>query len=300
MARGESLAEIARRLARPTSTVAREVARNGGRHATRAQGETRMRAARPRVRKVVASVALAAVVAEGLARRWSPGEVAARLAVDHPDDEAMRVSHETIYASLHVQGRGGLKEELIAALRSGRLRRRPRQRGGSARRASVLGDIEPVSVRPPEADDRAVPGHWEGDLIMGAFSRFRDRDRRRARSRLLVLGELPDGHDAQGVYECLLDLVGDLPDVAPRSLTWDQGREMANWVQLEVDAGIEVYFCDPHSPVHVLVLRALPWRLRQYLPKGTDLNNVTRRQLHAVAIENERAAPQGRQLEDPR
>jgi len=144
-------------------------------------------------------VARAAVVAEGLAKRWSPGEIAARLAVDHPDDEAMRVSHETIYASLYVQGRGGLKKELIDALRSGRLRRRPRRRGESARRASVLGDIEPISARPPEADDRAVPGHWEGDLIMGAFSRSAIVTVVERRSRLLLLGELPDGHDAQGV-----------------------------------------------------------------------------------------------------
>jgi len=288
VARGESFAEVARRLARPTSTVAREVARNGGRHAyraTRAQGETKMRAARPKVRKLMANVALAAVVAEGLARRWSPGEIAARLAVDHPDDEAMRVSHETIYASLYLQGRGGLKKELIAALRSGRLRRRLRRRGERARRANVLGDIEPISARPPEADDRAVPGHWEGDLIMGAFNRSAIVTVVERRSRFLLLGELPDGHDAQGVYECLLDLVGDLPDVARRSLTWDQGREMANWVQLEVDAGIEVYFCDPHSPWQRPSNEHMNGLLRQYFHKGTDLNNVTRKQLHAVAIE---------------
>ncbi len=230
-----------------------------------------MRAARPRVRKLVASLALAVVVAEGLARRWSPGEIAARPVVDHPDDEAMRVSHETIYASLYLQGRGGPKRELIAALRSGRLRRRPRRRDESARRASVLGDIEPISARTPEADDRAVPGHWEGDLIMGAFNRFAIVTVVERRSRLLVLGELPDGHDAQGVYECLLDVVGDLPDVARRSLTWDQGREMANWVQLEVDAGVEVYLCDPHSPWQRPSNEHMNGLLRQYLPKGTDL-----------------------------
>jgi len=196
----------------------------------------------------------------------------------------MRVSHETIYASLYLQGRGGLKKELIAVLRSGRLRRRPRQRGESARRANVLGDIEPISARPPEADDREVPGHWEGDLIMGEFSRSAIVTVVDRRSRFLLLGELPDGHDAQGVYECLVNLVGDLPDVARRSLTWDQGREMANWVQLEVDAAIEVYFCDPHSPWQRPSNEHMNGLLRQYFPKGTDLNNVTRR-LHAVAIE---------------
>ena len=168
VARQESFAEIARRMGRPTSTVAREVERSGGRAGYRGRLALRLateRARRPKPLKLMANAALAAVVGEGLAKRWSPGEVAARLVLDHPEDEAMRVSHETIYKSLYLQGRGGLKKELISALRSGRLRRRPRQRGEKARRANVLGDIEPISARPAEAADRAIPGHWEGDLV---------------------------------------------------------------------------------------------------------------------------------------
>jgi IS30 family transposase len=243
------------------------------------------RAARPKERKLVADPVLAAAVAEGLARRWSPGEVSARLVIDHPDDEAMRVSHETIYTSLYLQGRGGLKKELISALRSGRLRRRPRRRGENAKRANVLGDIEPISARPPEAADRAIPGHWEGDLIMGAFNRSAIVTVVERRSRLLLLGELPAGHGAQEVYECLRGLCADLPAVARRTLTWDQGREMADWAQLEVDADIEVYFCDPHSPWQRPSNEHMNGLLRQYFPKGTDLNNVTRKHLREVAIE---------------
>ena len=288
VARGEAFAVIGRRMGRPTSTVAREVGRNGGvdgYRASVAQRATNGRAARPKVRKLVADVVLAAEVAAGLVKRWSPAEIAARLVLDHPDDEAMRVSHETIYASLYLQGRGGLRKELIAALRSGRLRRRPRRRGENAKRANVLGDIEPISSRPPEAADRAIPGHWEGDLIMGAFNRSAIVTVVERRSRFLLLGELPDGHDAQAVYECLLDLCGDLPDIARRSLTWDQGREMAEWVTLEVNADIEVYFCDPHSPWQRPSNEHMNGLLRQYFPKGTDLNLVSRDHLRKVAIE---------------
>ncbi len=168
LAREEPFAQIARRMGRPTSTVAREVNRCGGR--TKYSGRAAQRLAeaaarRPKILKLVALPALAAVVAAGLAQRWSPGEIAARLVLDYPEDQEMRVSHETIYASLYLQGRGGLKKELISALRTGRLRRRPRLRGEKSKRPNVLGDIEPISARPPEAADRAIPGHWEGDLV---------------------------------------------------------------------------------------------------------------------------------------
>jgi len=288
LARAEPFAEIARRMGRPTSTVAREVGRCGGRGDYRGRVAQRLaceRARRPRTRRLVANEALAAVVAEGLGRRWLPAEVSARLVLSHPGDEAMRVSHETIYTSLYLQGRGGLRKELISALRSGRLRRRPRRRGEAARRASVLGDVEPISARPAEAADRAIPGHWEGDLIMGAFNRSAIVTVVERRSRMLLLGELPDGHGAQEVYECLRGLCADLPAVTRRSLTWDQGREMAEWVQLEVDADIEVYFCDPHSPWQRPSNEHMNGLLRQYLPKGTDLNLVSRKQLNDVAVE---------------
>ena len=222
LARGEPFAEIARRMGRPTSTVSREVGRCGGRPGYGGRAAQRLaagRACRPKVRKLVGAPALAAVVAEGLTKRWSLAEISARLIVDHSDDEAMSVSHETIYASLYLQGKGGLKKELIAALRSGRLRRRPRRRCEKARRTNVLGPITPISARPPEAADRAFPGHWEGDLIMGAFNRSALVTVVERRSRFLLLRDLPDGHDAQAVYKCLLELTADLPDGLRRTLT---------------------------------------------------------------------------------
>ena len=288
VAREESFAEVAGRLGRPTSTVSREVHRNGGRGAYRASVAQRAsdeRARRPKARKLVACPRLAAVVAAGLAQRWSPAEVAARLPLDHPDDPELRVSHETIYASLYLQGRGGLKRELLCALRSGRLRRRPRRRGENAKRGNVLGAVAPISARPPEAADRAIPGHWEGDLIMGAFNRSAIVTVVERFSRFLLLGDLPEGHDAQAVYECLLEVCGDLPEVVRRSLTWDQGREMANWPQLQLDADIEVFFCDPHSPRQRPSNEHMNGLLRQYFPKGTDLNKVPYDHLQAVAIE---------------
>ncbi len=288
IAREEPLAEVARRLGRPTSTVSREVGRNGGRagyRASRAQRAACLRARRPKERKLVTCPRLAEVVAAGLAQRWSPAEVAARLPVDHPDDPELRVSHETIYASLYLQGKGGLKRELISALRSGRLRRRPRRRGENARRANVLGAISPISDRPPEAADRAIPGHWEGDLIMGAFNRSAIVTVVERRSRFLLLGDLPEGHDAQSVYECLLELCGDLPDLVRRSLTWDQGREMAAWPLLQLDADIEVFFCDPHSPWQRPSNEHMNGLLRQYFPKGTDLNKISHDHLRHVAAE---------------
>jgi len=288
LARDEPFVTMARRLQRPTSTISREVNANGGRcgyRANAAQRASGVRARRPKVRKLVANVKLASVVADGLAKRWSPAEVAARLVLDHPDDSEMRVSPETIYTSLYLQGKGGLKRELLAALRSGRLRRRPRRRGEKARRGNVLGDITPISARPPEAADRAFPGHWEGDLIMGAFNRSALVTVVERRSRFLLLGDLPEGHDAQAVYACLIELTGDLPDAVRRSLTWDQGREMANWVQLQADADIDVFFCDPHSPWQRPSNEHMNGLLRQYFPKGTDLNNVSLEQARHVAAE---------------
>ncbi len=141
------------------------------------------------------------------------------------------MSHETVYTSLYLQAKGNLKKELISALRSRRLRRRLRKRGESAPR-SILGDIVPISDRPPRAADRAFPGHWEGDLIMGAFNRSAIVTVVERRNRFLLLGDLPEGHDAQSVYECLFELTADLPDLLRKSLTWDRGVEMAKWNDL--------------------------------------------------------------------
>jgi transposase, IS30 family len=288
LARNESFREIARRICRPPSTVSREVALGGGRgtyRAVLAAKACRRRGQRPKTRKLVACQRLADEVSGGLTKRWSPAEISARLHIDHPDDLEMRVSPETIYTSLYLQGKGGLKKELIAGLRRGRLHRRPRTRGEQAKRGNVLGDITPISARPPEAADRAIPGSWEGDLIMGAFNRSALVTVVERASRFLLLGDLPEGHGAQSVYECLIELTMELPDLMRRSLTWDQGREMANWKQLQIDADIDVYFCDPHSPWQRPSNEHMNGLLRQYFPKGTDLNRVSRAQLLHVAAE---------------
>ena len=288
LARKETFAHIARQLRRPTSTVSREVGRNGGcegYRATVAQRATNKRACRPKERKLVVWPKLAGEVEAGLAKRWSPAEVSARLAVDFPSDPEMRVSAESIYCSLYLQGKGGLKKELVRALRTGRLKRRPRKRGESAKRANVLGEITPISERPPEASDRAFPGHWEGDLLMGAFNRSALVTVVERRSRFLLLGDLPAGHDAQAVYECLIELTADLPDALRRSLTWDQGREMAEWEKLQADADIDVFFCDPHSPWQRPSNEHMNGLLRQYFPKGTDLNMLSLEHVRFVAAE---------------
>jgi IS30 family transposase len=288
LARGEPFAEIARRLDRPTSSVSREVARAGGRRdyrATTAQRAAAGRACRPKQRKLLRCAVLRAAVEAGLEQRWSPGQIASRLRREHPDDPEARVSHETIYTSLYCQGRGGLRRELISALRSGRARRRPRSRGEEAKRANVLGVIVAISERPAEAADRAVPGHWEGDLIMGAFNRSAIVTLVERSTRYTLLGDLPDGHGAEEVYACLMELMPTLGANLARSLAWDQGREMARHADFTIDSGIQVYFCDPHSPWQRPTNENTNGLLRQYFPKGTDLNRITKEHLDSVAAE---------------
>jgi transposase, IS30 family len=287
LARGERFAEIARRLGRPTSTVSREVARGGGRRcyrATVAQRSCIDRGRRPKERKLVRCPALAAAVSTGLEQRWSPGQIATRLRREFPDEPEMRVSHETIYSSLYCQGRGGLRRELISALRSGRVRRRVRRPAESARR-NQLAPMAMISERPAEAADRAIPGHWEGDLIMGAFNRSAILTLVERSTRYTLLGDLPQGHGAEDVYACLMELMPTLPANLARSLTWDQGREMALHQQFTIDSGIQVYFCDPHSPWQRPTNENTNGLLRQYFPKGTDLNLVSKNHLDTVAIE---------------
>lgn len=288
LARGEPFAEIARRLGRPTSTVSREVDRHGGRdryRATMAEREARWSRKRSKARKLLRCAALRQRVSEGLERRWSPRQIAVRLAREFPDDPEARVSHETIYASLYCQGRGGLRKELISALRSGRAQRRPRRRAEEARRRNVLGDVVPISERPAEVADRAVPGHWEGDLVMGAFNRSAVVTLVERTSRYTLLGALPDGHNANEVYACLMGLIPTLPAHLARSLTWDQGREMALHAKFTVASGVQVYFCDPHSPWQRPSNENTNGLVRQYFPKGTDLNHVTQQHLDTVAAE---------------
>ena len=284
VAAGESLRGIGRRLGRAPSTLSREVARNGGRHGYRAHRADKAawkRARRPQGCKLVSNHALRAVVEELLAERWSPQQISGWLVRTYPGDEEMRVSHETIYLTLFIQARGGLKRELTRHLRTRRANRWPR----GARPPSGKGQIvDPVMIsqRPAEVEDRAVPGHWEGDLIMGrrqtAIGTLVERW-----SRYVMLFPLPDGHTAEAVRVALEATVKRLPNHLWVSLTWDQGKEMAQHATFTVDTGVQVYFCDPRSPWQRGSNENTNGLLRQYFPKGTDLSVHTQEDLDEAA-----------------
>lgn len=332
-----SLQEIGRRLGRSASTISREVRRNattrsGGLdyRATVAQWHAERSARRPKAAKLASNPALRAYVEERLSgvvrtidgspvpgpavswkgrrhgprqdRRWawawSPEQIARRLAVDFPDDETMRISHEAIYQALFVQGRGALRRELTACLRTGRTLRKPRGRAGLRGKSFVSSAIM-ISERPAEAADRAVPGHWEGDLIMGLGSSAIGTLVERS-TRFTMLLHLPrmeghgagpsikngpalTGHGADAVRDAITRTITTLPDELRRSLTWDQGAEMAQHARLKVDAGVQVYFCDPQSPWQRGTNENTNGLLRQYFPKGTDLSAHDPDALAAVA-----------------
>jgi IS30 family transposase len=335
--RGCGVREIARRTARSASTISRELRRNaatrGGAleyRATTAQWHADRRARRPKVAKLAANDALRAYVQDRLAgtitkpdgeavpgpdvrwigrrhgpradRRWaaswSPEQIANRLRIDFPDDESMRVSHEAIYQALYVQGRGALRRELTACLRTGRALRVPRARTRGRGKKFVTPEIM-ISERPAEAADRAVPGHWEGDLIVGlngsAIGTLAERT-----TRFTMLLHLPPmeghgtrprakngpalaGHGAEAVRDAIASAITTLPSQLRRSLTWDQGAEMAGHAQLRIGTGIEIYFCDPHSPWQRGTNENTNGLLRQYFPKGTDLSRHSPGDLAAVA-----------------
>jgi IS30 family transposase len=284
VAAGESLRGIGRRLGRAASTLSREVTRNGGRGGYRAHRADRaawQRARRPQGCKLASNHTLRAVVEELLAERWSPQQIAGWLERTYPGDEEMRVSHETIYLTLFIQARGGLKRELTQHLRTRRANRRPK----GARPPSGKGRIvDPVMIseRPAAVEDRAVPGHWEGDLIMGtrktAIGTLVERW-----SRYVMLFPLPDGHTAQAVRTALADTVQRLPAHLWQSLTWDQGKEMAQHTQFTIDTGVQVYFCDPKSPWQRGSNENTNGLLRQYFPKGIDLSIHTQHDLDQAA-----------------
>lgn len=287
VAEGQSFASIARGLGRPTSTVSREVKRNGGRdkyRAWRAVAETAARCRRRRLRKLLVNRPLAEAVQERLEQRWSPEQISCRLRSEHPDDPRWWVSHETIYRSLYVQGGGGLRRELTKALRSGRARRiaRGELRRGTGR--SIVGMVN-ISERPAEADDRAVPGHWEGDLIIGARHKSQVGTLVERTSRFVMLIHLPGQKDAASLAAGITAKILELPEHLRRSLTWDQGCEMARHADITIDAGIDVFFCDPHSPWQRGTNENTNGLLRQYMPKSTDLSIVTAEQLDAIAAE---------------
>jgi IS30 family transposase len=333
-ARGLGVRELARELGRSPSTISRELRRNaatrGGRldyRASTAQWHADRRGRRPKPAKLASNAGLRGYVQDRLsgvverpdgcevagptvrwvgrrhgprkdrrwARAWSPEQISNRLRLDFPDDESMRISHEAIYQSLYVQGRGALRRELTACLRTGRALRVPRAR--SHRGKGFVSEEIMISERPAEAADRAVPGHWEGDLILGldrsAIGTLVERSSRF--TMLLHLPPLTDqgprvknglalaGHGAEAVRNAIAEQITTLPDQLRRSLTWDQGAEMAQHAQLRIETGLPVYFCDPHSPWQRGTNENTNGLLRQYFPKGTDLSRYSADDLAAVA-----------------
>jgi len=330
--------EIARRLGRSASTISRELRRNASTRtyrleyrATTAQWHAERRASRPKVSKLAANDRLREYVQERLAgaiaksdgeavagpdvrfigrrhgrrqdrrwaKAWSPEQIANRLRIDFPDDDSMRVCHEAIYQALYVQGRGALKRELVACLRTGRALRVPRARTQTRGKKFVTAEVM-ISERPAEAADRAVPGHWEGDLILGLESSAVGTlvERTTRFTMLLHLprigghGEQPrlkngpalTGHGAEAVRDAITASITTLPEQLRRSLTWDQGAEMAQHAQLRIDTGLQIYFCDPQSPWQRGSNENTNGLLRQYFPRGTDLARHSRDELEAVAL----------------
>jgi IS30 family transposase len=329
--------DIASRIRRSPSTVSRELRRNAATRsggfeyrATTAQWHADRKARRPKVAKLAASDELRQYVQDRLAgviaapdgrkvpgpnvhwngrrhgrrqdRRWaaswSPEQIANRLRVDFPDDESMRISHEAIYQALYVQGRGALRRELVACLRTGRALRVPRARTRGRGKKFISSEVM-ISARPAEAEDRAVPGHWEGDLIVGLGSSAIGTLVERT-TRFTILLHLPRmngyghqprvkngpalaGHGAEAVRDAIASSIISLPKQLRRSLTWDQGAEMAQHVKLRVETGLPIYFCDPHSPWQRGTNENTNGLLRQYFPKGTDLSRYSRGDLDAVA-----------------
>jgi transposase, IS30 family len=281
--RGESFAAIGRRLGRATSTVAREVHANGGRGRYRpiaAQERADAQARRPKLTKLASCPELCARVVADLEAWWSPEQIARRLREEFGNDTRMRISHETIYQSLFVQGRGELRRELARCLRSGRARRRPRSRIEGRGR---IPDMVMISERPAEVEDRAIPGHWEGDLILGKDNRSAIGTLVERSTRYVMLLHLPDGRSAEHVRDAMTRTIRRLPAELRRTLTWDQGKEMAGHAQLTIDTGVQVYFCDPHSPWQRGTNENTNGLLRQYFPKRTDLSVHDEAALQAAA-----------------
>ncbi len=284
VAAGESLRMIAARLGRAPSTVSREVVRNGGRHWYRAHRADRVawrRARRPKPSKLAEHRELRAVVEDKLADWWSPQQVARWLRRTYPENQEMYVSHETIYLSLFIQGRGALRRELAQYLRTGRAYRRPKTKRDPTGKGQIVDPVM-ISQRPAEVEDRAVPGHWEGDLLMGkrqtAIGTLVERH-----TRYVMLFALPDGKNAEAVRDALAETVQRLPVHLWRSLTWDQGKEMAQHAQFTIDTGVQVYFCDPKSPWQRGSNENTNGLLRQYFPKGTDMSKLTQADLDDAA-----------------
>ena len=286
---GMSVRGIARRLNRPASTVSRELARNanpatGMYEPYRAQQMSADRLRRPKPAKIHTVPGLLAYIRAGLRAHWSPEQVAGRLRADFPDNDAMHVCAETIYQAIYVQAKGELKKDVIKALGSGRAQRRPHGQT-DCRRPRFREPMVMISERPAEVEDRAMPGHWEGDLICSAANKSAIGTLVERSTRFTILLHLPDGHDAEHVRQAVIRKMQYLPKLLRNSLTWDQGSELALRKRISTTLDMQVYFCDPHSPWQRGTNENTNGLLRQYFPKGTDLSAYPEDYLDAVAEE---------------
>jgi IS30 family transposase len=285
VAAGESNAEIARGLGRHPSTIGRELGRCGRRRwqyaPFAAERRARRLGCRPKASKLSVCSELLAEVERRLGERCSPEQISARLKVDFPDDPRMRISHETIYQSLFVQARGELRRELAACLRTGRTRRKPQ---GRVERRGRIADMVMISERPSEIEDRAVPGHWEADLLLGKNGRSQIATLVERSTRFVILAALDD-RTAAHLAPVLAERIGTLPEQLRRSLTCDQGSEFSEHKSFSITTGVPVYFCDPHSPWQRGSNENTNGLLRQYFPKGTDLTIHDQNKLDQVAAQ---------------
>ncbi len=290
LAAGHSLRAIASALGRAPSTISRELERNGGSEqyrATRADQAAWDRAKRPKACKLSQNPVLARTVAQKLQQHWSPRQIAGWLKRSRPQDETLQVSHETIYRTLFIQARGALKKELLQHLRRSRAMRRSRHHTQKTPDHGRITDTVSIRERPAEIEDRAVPGHWEGDLLMGGRnSQIATLVERQSRYVLLVK---VDGQDTESVINALIKQARKLPRELTKSLTWDRGKEMAAHVRFSLATDMQVYFCDPASPWQRGSNENTNGLLRQYFPKGMDLSAIHQNKLNAVARQlNER------------
>lgn len=288
-AAGEGMRAIARRIRRDPSTVSRELRRNRALdrtppryRATLAQSKAEERARRPKTSKLAAHPELREEVQIMLEERMSPEQITGRLPLLFPDDDTMRVSHEAIYQALYIQGRGALRRELTRCLRTGRAVRKPHRRVDARRQRQRIKDMVMIADRPAEVEDRAVPGDWEGDLITGTENKSAIGTLVERNSRFTLLLHLPNGHGADEVQAAITAAMAHFPGQLRRSLTWDQGIEMANHIAISVATDLAIYFCDPHSPWQRATNENTNGLLRQYFPKGTDLSVYTAEHLAAV------------------
>lgn len=282
LAAGDSLRQIARRVGRNPSTISREVARHGGRDCYRASVADRgawNNARRPKLCKLAAVPELRELVAAKLAEDWSPEQISGWLAQTYPDEQALRVSTETIYRTLFIQTRGALKKELTAHLRTRRAMRRPKT---STRKHGKIVDAVSIRERPPEVEDRAVPGHWEGDLLLGKpNSQLITLVERQTRYLMLIK---TDRRDSASVVDALARHIQTLPRQLRSTLTWDRGSELAEHKRFRVATDVAVFFCDPYAPWQRGTNENTNGLLRQYFPKGIDLSRFTQQDLDAVAL----------------